>query len=66
MIKLTRKELQIVVDWLLVQHDSVYEVIMDKSTTKHDRDQFKKDELVLRKFLLAAQERGMDRLRVFS
>lgn len=60
MIKLTRKELQTVVDWLLVQHDSIYEVIVDEVTTKDDREQFKKDERVLRKFLLAAQERGVN------
>ena len=60
MIKLTRSELQTVVDFLQVQHDSLFEMIVDKNTTEKDREEYKKDEKVLRKFFLAAQEKGLD------
>ena len=60
MIKLTRNELQTVVDFLQVQHDTLFEMIMDKSTTEKDREEYKKDEKALRKFLLAAMEKGLD------
>ena len=60
MIKLTRNELQTVVDFLQVQHDTLFEVIVDKSTTEKDKEEYKKDERALRKFLLAAKKRGLD------
>ena len=60
MIKLTRNEMQTVVDFLQVQHDTLFEMIVDKSTTEKDKDVYKKDEKALRKFLLAAQEKGLD------
>ena len=60
MIKLTRNELQTVVDFLQVQHDTLFEMIVDKSTTEKDREEYKKDERALRKFLLAAKEKGLD------
>lgn len=60
MIKLTRNELQTVVDFLQVQHDTLFEMIVDKSTTEKDEEEYKKDERALRKFLLAAKERGLD------
>ena len=60
MIKLTRNELQTVVDFLQVQHDTLFEMIVDKSTTEKDKEEYKKDERALRKFLLAAKERGLD------
>ena len=60
MIKLTRNELQTVVDFLQVQHDTLFEMIVDKSTTEKDRKEYKKDEKALRKFFLAAKERGLD------
>ena len=60
MIKLTHSELQTVVDFLQVQHDSLFEMIVDKNTTEKDREEYKKDEKVLRKFFLAAQEKGLD------
>ena len=60
MVKLTRDELQTVVDFLQVQHDTLFEMIVDKSTTEKDREEYKKDERALRKFLLAAMERGLD------
>lgn len=60
MIKLTRNELQTVVDFLQVQHDTLFEMIVDKSTTEKDKGEYKKDERALRKFLLAAKERGLD------
>lgn len=60
MIKLTRNEMQTVVDFLQVQHDTLFEMIVDKSTTEKDREEYKKDEKALRKFLLAARERGLD------
>ena len=60
MIKLTRNEMQTVVDFLQVQHDTLFEMIVDKSTTEKDRKEYKKDEKSLRKFLLAAQEKGLD------
>ena len=60
MIKLTRNELQTVVDFLQVQHDTLFEMIVDKSTTEKDKEECKKDEKALRKFLLAAKEKGLD------
>ena len=60
MIKLTRNELQTVVDFLQVQHDTLFEMIVDKSTTEKDREEYKKDERAIRKFLLAAMEKGLD------
>lgn len=60
MIKLTRDEMQVVVDCLQVQHDTLFEMIMDKTTIEKDREECKKDEKALRKFLLAAQEKGLD------
>ena len=60
MIKLTRNEMQTVVDFLQVQHDTLYEMIMGKTTTEKDKEVYKKDEKSLRKFLLAAQEKGLD------
>ena len=60
MTKLTRDEMQAVVDYLQVQHDTLFEMIVDKTTTKEDREECKKDEKALRKFFLAAQEKGLD------
>lgn len=60
MIKLTRDEMQVVVDCLQVQHDTLFEMIMDKTTIEKDREECEKDEKALRKFLLAAQEKGLD------
>lgn len=60
MIKLTHDEMQVVVDFLQVQHDTLYEIIMDKNTNEKDREECKKDEIALRKFFLAAKEKGLD------
>ena len=60
MIRLTRDEMQVVVDFLQVQHDTLYEIIMDKDTVERDREECKKDEKAIRKFLLAAKEKGLD------
>lgn len=60
MAKLTRNEMQTVVDFLQVQHDTLFEMIVDKSTTEKDKEEYKKDERALRKFLLAAKEKGLD------
>lgn len=60
MIKLTRDEMQVVVDYLQVQHDTLFEMIVDKTTTEEDREECKKDEKALRKFFLAAKEKGLD------
>lgn len=60
MIKLTRREMQTVVDFLQVQHDSLFEIIADKTTLEEDRKKAKKDEKAVRKFILAAQEKGLD------
>lgn len=60
MAKMTRNEMQTVVDFLQVQHDMLFEMIMDKSTTEKDREEYKKDEKALRKFFLAAKEKGLD------
>ena len=60
MIKLTRDEMQVVVDYLQVQHDTLFEMIVEKTTTKEDREECKKDEKALRKFFLAAKEKGLD------
>ena len=60
MAKLTRNEMQTVVDFLQVQHDTLFEMIVDKSTTEKDKEVYKENEKSLRKFLLAAQEKGLD------
>lgn len=60
MIKLTRDEMQTVVDFLQVQHDSLFEVFVDETTTEKDKEECRRDEKALRKFLLAARERGLD------
>ena len=60
MVRLTRNEMQKVVDFLQVQHDTLFEMIVDKSTTEKDKEVYKESEKSLRKFLLAAQEKGLD------
>ena len=60
MIKLTRDEMQAVVDYLQVQHDTLFEIIVDKDSTEEDKEECRKDEKALRKFFLAAQEKGLD------
>ena len=60
MIKLTLNEMQTVVDFLQVQHDTLFEMIVDKTTTEKDKEECKKDEKALRKFFLAAKEKGLD------
>lgn len=60
MIKLTRDEMQAVVDYLQVQHDTLFEIIVDKDSTEEDREECRKDEKALRKFFLAAKEKGLD------
>lgn len=60
MIKLTRDEMQAVVDCLQVQHDTLFEIIVDKNSNEEDIKISKKDELSLRKFFLAAKEKGLD------
>ena len=60
MIKLTRDEMQAVVDYLQVQHDTLFEIIVDKDSTEEDKEECRKDENALRKFFLAAKEKGLD------
>lgn len=60
MIKLTRDEMQAVVDYLQVQHDTLFEIIVDKNSTEEDKRECRKDERALRKFFLAAKEKGLD------
>ena len=60
MIKLTRDEMQAVVDYLQIQHDTLFEMIVDKTTNEKDREECKEDEKALRKFFLAAKEKGLD------
>lgn len=60
MIKLTRDEMQAVVDYLQVQHDTLFEIIVDKDSTEEDKEECRKDEKALRKFFLAAKEKGLD------
>lgn len=60
MIKLTRREMQTVVDFLQVQHDTLFEIFVDETTTEKDKEECRRDEKALRKFLLAAQEKGLD------
>ena len=60
MIKLTRREMQTVVDFLQGQHDALFEVFVDETTTEKDKEECKEDEKALRKFLLAAREKGLD------
>ena len=58
-MKLTNYEMQVVVDYLLVQHDSLFEMIMDKNSVFNDKE-CRKDELAVRKFLLLAKEKGLN------
>ena len=52
-----KSEMQVVVDYLLVQHDSLFESILNGL----DEDgECRKDELVLRKFLLEARDKGLN------
>lgn len=60
MIKLTRDEMQTVVDFLQVQHDTLFEMFVDETTTEKDKEECRRDEKALRKFLLAAREKGLD------
>lgn len=60
MVKLTLDEMQTVVDYLQVQHDTLFEIIVSKDSTEEDIRECKKDELPLRKFFLAAKEKGLD------
>lgn len=60
MIKLTRDEMQAVVDYLQVQHDTLFEIIVSKDSTEEDKKECREDEKALRKFFLAAQEKGLD------
>lgn len=60
MIKLTRREMQTVVDFLQVQHDTLFEMFVDETTTEKDKEEYRRDEKALRKFLLAAREKGLD------
>lgn len=60
MIKLTRDEMQAVVDYLQVQHDTLFEIIVDKNSNEEDVKECRKDEKALRKFFLAAKEKGLD------
>lgn len=60
MVKLTRDEMQTVVDYLQVQHDTLFEIIVDKNANETDKEVCRKDEKALRKFLLAAKEMGLD------
>ena len=60
MIKLTRDEMQTVVDFLQVQHDTLFEMFVDETTTEKDKEEYRRDEKALRKFLLAAREKGLD------
>ena len=54
MVKLTKSEMQVVVDYLLVQHDSLFECIMNDMDSDGE---CRKDELVLRKFLMIANQK---------
>lgn len=56
-MKLTKSEMQVVVNYLLVQHDWLFEMIMDKNMPLDDT--CREDERVLRKFLLHAKEKGL-------
>lgn len=60
MIKLTRDEMQAVVDYLQIQHDTLFEIIVSKDSNEEDVKESKKDEKALRKFFLAAKEKGLD------
>ena len=60
MIKLTRSEMQTVVDFLQIQHDTLFEMFVDETTTEKDKEECRRDEKALRKFLLAAREKGLD------
>ena len=55
MVKLTKTEMQIVVDFIAKEHDCVWEIVQDP----REKDCCT-DEKALRKFLLAAKELGLD------
>ena len=52
--------MQVVVNCLLVQHDCLFEIIMDKHTSLNDIITAREDERILRKFLLQAKEKGLE------
>ena len=58
-MKMTKEEMQVVVDYVSVQHDYLYECIMHSINAK-DEEYCRKDELVLRKFLQAAEAKGLN------
>ena len=60
MVKLTKTEMQVVVDYLLVQHDSLFECALSKDLPEDDREWCRRDEAIVRKFLLAAKEKGLN------
>lgn len=59
MVKLTKTEMQVVVDYLLVQHDSLFECIMKPLYPDEDLSDYKRDEAIVRKFLMIAKEKGL-------
>lgn len=60
MIKFTRDEIQTVVDFLQVQYVTLFEMLADETSTEEDKEKCRKNENALRKFLLAAREKGLD------
>lgn len=54
-LTLSKDDLQDIIDALVVQHDFLFELIMN-----NEGGPCRKDELVIRKFLLQAKEKGIN------
>lgn len=56
-LTLSKDDLQDIIDYLVIQHDSLFEVIINNE----DEDgTCRRDELVVRKFFLQAKEKGIN------
>lgn len=56
-LTLSKEDLQDIVDYLVIQHDSLFEVIVN---SEDDDGTCRRDELVIRKFMLQAKEKGVN------
>lgn len=55
-LTLSKNDLQNIIDYFVIQHDSLFEVIINNE----DDGTCRKDELVMRKFFLQAKEKGIN------
>ena len=55
-MKMSKKELQLIINILVKEHDAYFEMLMD-DTYGHDKEEFD-EEYTLRRFLLQAEKQG--------